>query len=266
MLGRFPINKFDEPCATLGHVYRGFYHLIADSIPRIFGLHHPSLAGIPKIRLLYDRRFNVEQLEIIRSLIPNNVQLTEVPIVSRIRALNYIHLPFLSARRTDVTPVWARESLGYAPSEYLNWYRDRVLTYFGFSDSGQSLRKIYVSRRYATVRSIVNEEVLTGPLERLGFETVFLERLSLRAQAELFRSASHVVAQHGAGLTNLIYMPCGGTVIEIMSSPEKSRHFCLLAKSLGINHTFLTQQGRDKNADLVVGKALVHDILDVVGG
>ncbi|MDG1486875.1 MAG: glycosyltransferase family 61 protein, partial [SAR324 cluster bacterium] len=44
---------------------------------------------------------------------------------------------------------------------------------------------------------------------------IYLEQLSIREQVQLFRSASHVIAAHGAGLTNVIFAPAAVKILEI---------------------------------------------------
>lgn len=65
--------------------------------------------------------------------------------------------------------------------------------------------RIYVSRSRAESRRICNEQQLSQRLCSQGFREVFLEDLSFSEQVRLFASASHVVAVHGSGLTNVLF-------------------------------------------------------------
>ena len=47
----------------------------------------------------------------------------------------------------------------------------------------------------------------------------------LSSEVQLFSGATHVVAPHGAGLTNALWMPVGGKVLEIRPS-YASGDFC----------------------------------------
>ena len=51
------------------------------------------------------------------------------------------------------------------------------------------------------------------------------DRFSISEQVELFRTASHVIAAHGAGLTNVLFAPADVRILEIR--PElSSGQFC----------------------------------------
>jgi len=76
-------------------------------------------------------------------------------------------------------------------------------------------QRIVIMRRRAGRRSIVNQQELLQALTPLGFKPVWLERLPLTQQIELFHRAECVVGPHGAGLTNLLFCRPGAVVIEI---------------------------------------------------
>lgn len=66
-------------------------------------------------------------------------------------------------------------------------------------------RRIYISRRRAKSRRLLNEEELTGILKKHRFEICELEDMTVSDQIRLFSSASVIVGPHGAGFTNLVY-------------------------------------------------------------
>ena len=76
-------------------------------------------------------------------------------------------------------------------------------------------RRLFVSRGDAKKRRLINEDKVLARLERFDFEVVTPGRLPLADQIGLFSEAQIVAGPHGAGLTNLIFMPAGGSVIEI---------------------------------------------------
>jgi len=80
---------------------------------------------------------------------------------------------------------------------------------------GRATRRVYLSRKGVRRRRIVNEPDLVDALERRGFDTVQSERLAFDEQLELFSETSVLVSAHGAGLANQVFMPPGGTVVEI---------------------------------------------------
>ena len=86
-------------------------------------------------------------------------------------------------------------------------------------------KKIYVSRKLAIKRHLANEEDFLGLLNEHEFHKVYLEQMSIREQVELFLSSSHVIAAHGAGLTNVIFAPADVKILEIRPL-RSSGQFC----------------------------------------
>lgn len=104
---------------------------------------------------------------------------------------------------------------GRVTSRSCNFLRD-LLPHVndGLRDSDQG---IFVSRKDAKRRRIVNEEEVWKMLRRRGFKRVTLSGLSVRDQMRLFASAPAVVAPHGAGLSNLVFCRPGIRVVECFS-------------------------------------------------
>ncbi|KAA5595962.1 glycosyltransferase family 61 protein [Blastochloris sulfoviridis] len=100
-------------------------------------------------------------------------------------------------------------------------------------------RRIFISRKSlsstaAGYRALVNADALGEALERLGFETVFPERLSAEEQIEVFANASIVVGQSGAAMFNVAFSHPGTIVVDIESEGHWIHaHLCLFS-SLGL--------------------------------
>ena len=76
--------------------------------------------------------------------------------------------------------------------------------------------RLYVSRRKARLRRVLNEDEILAYLEPLGFVPYCLEDLPFGEQAGLLARAEAVIGPHGAGLTNCVFSPPGCVVIEFM--------------------------------------------------
>ena len=96
-------------------------------------------------------------------------------------------------------------------------------------------RKILVLRPGAVTRRIQNSDELMLNLK--GWETVVLEKMSIREQMKTFAEASHVMAAHGAGLTNLLWCQPGTKVIEIQDKNMLHKKvYPVLSHHLGLEH------------------------------
>jgi capsular polysaccharide biosynthesis protein len=118
-------------------------------------------------------------------------------------------------------------------------------------DPAPPFRKLYVTRRNAKVRRLVNEVEVADYLTDRGFEVVALEERPFREQVQLFAEAEVVVAQHGAGLTNLLFAQ-SPRVLEIMSDQDRQIYFNLISQSRGFAHKQVHMNGTDKNDDVTV--------------
>jgi capsular polysaccharide biosynthesis protein len=105
-------------------------------------------------------------------------------------------------------------------------------------DSTSKRKRIYVSRKSESVRSIANEDQLYPILDHFGFTLVESQHLSLHQQIDLFSEAEWICGPHGAGLSNLVWMN-SPKVIEI--SPFDYTNECFLHVALACNSQFYTR-------------------------
>ncbi len=85
-------------------------------------------------------------------------------------------------------------------------------------------KRIYISRKKAARRKIVNENEIVRMLEGLGFKTVTLEDLKLEEQVGTFSEADWVIGPNGSSMFNLAFCHKGARVIELFS--ESSVNVC----------------------------------------
>ncbi len=107
-----------------------------------------------------------------------------------------------------------------------------------------NFKRIFISRKRAKIRKIINEDEIMPELEKLGFKAICLEDYNLPEQAKILNSAEIVIAPHGSGLTNLIY--CNATkVIEIFTFEGFTQPFEKISTKLGLKHySFLTHKDK----------------------
>jgi hypothetical protein len=120
------------------------------------------------------------------------------------------------------------------PADLLAAARAHVLARF---PPRGSARRVYIRRR--GTRAVVNEDEVEQTLRPLGFETHEMENLTPGEQITLFRDAEHVVAAHGAALTNLIYCEAGTRVLELMPDPEYRSAYAEISDKLSLVHAVL---------------------------
>jgi len=99
-------------------------------------------------------------------------------------------------------------------------------------------RIVYVSRSSST-RSLESELELESLLEHEGIEVIHCEKLSWAEQVFLFSDVKALIGPHGAGLTNCVFMPRGGRVVELVDRHYFNPCFKLLSDMLDQTHSLL---------------------------
>ena len=79
-------------------------------------------------------------------------------------------------------------------------------------------KRIFISRKDAPKRKILNEDEIFKLFEAKGFVRYELSKLSVAEQILLFNQAEMVVGEHGAGMTNCLFCKPGTKVIEIFQA------------------------------------------------
>lgn len=143
--------------------------------------------------------------------------------------------------------------------------RSRILQYScAFTTANEDFQragKVYINRTKQTKRRIVNESGLSESIQSLGYQSVFMEELEFTEQVRLMNNTQMLLGAHGAGLTNMLFMPRGSTVIEIRREADALNNiFYWLASVLGHRYYYLPAKcvplERDKSEyladDLVV--------------
>ena len=118
-------------------------------------------------------------------------------------------------------------------------------------------RRLFVSRGDARKRRLTNEDEILARLARFDFEVVTPGRLPLGDSIGLFSEAQVVAGPHGAGLTNLVFMPPGGSVIEIFCPDWVHGTHAWLSHLSGHAHGYVVSDETARNLDYrLTGKAL----------
>ena len=75
-----------------------------------------------------------------------------------------------------------------------------------------------------------------------GFEIHVFEQYSLSKQVDLMRDTQCLLGMHGAGLTNMLFMPSVGSVIELRNRGDQHNN-CYFSMASELNHAYYYLQG-----------------------
>lgn len=246
------------------HLFRpgsyNHYHWLIETLPQIWALKQMPFADAPilvneasfktgRVEWRADRAVKLECLEALgygsdRLAFTDgaivDVPMAHVPLVQT----NPILKPALSIYAPLKTELVKRSTLGAAPG-----------------------LKVLVSRAAAPTRRLLNEDAVMEILTPLGFTRVTLEKMPLKDQATLFAAADTVLAPHGAGLANIVFLRPGARVIELLPEAMKDRAFIYsrLCHLFDARHVTVLCRSETCTDDYRVDPALITAALDAVG-
>jgi len=263
-----------------GSVLTSDSQLLADLSPEVWGVeHHPIFS---RFRLPTARKLTGRTAIAVTPEAPGNYYHWLIDLLPRVGLLGLTKGGFESFERLLIngrrTP-YELESLAAAgtPLEKI-WYvdaRDRfqleeaiISSMDQFSRTvapwkiemlralGNSLPnahsvtgRVYVSRRGAAVRRVVNEGELEKLLRVANFTLVELETKSWKEQVGAFANAEVILAPHGAALANIAFCKPGTLVAEISTRAGYKDFYLQLAAAARLRYRFIEAQPRTPSSD-----------------
>jgi len=142
---------------------------------------------------------------------------------------------------------------GHFNDEVIRGVRGVLLSAFGNSGHQGASERLYISRHHAAKRRIVNEDEVSQILCRFGFQTICAEELSFEQQVQISARARYIVSNHGAGLTNMLFMREGGSVLELRHQSDRINNcYFTLSSALDLKYFYQTcrpaSDGEDPHA------------------
>lgn len=206
--------------------WQNYYHWFADVLTR---LHDLLPLSEPKLQVILPSGMSPWQM--------HSLELLGLPLDRCV--FHSGKRPWRVEKLLYISPV---TMTGNHTPESLFWLRNTLLSKLGLSLQSAGWRKIYLTRKGARSRHILNEEEYLPLLKNRGIEVVDCAQLSLEEQIRLFSEARCVIAPHGAALTNILYAPTGAKIFEIFE-PGSIRQ-CYWSMSLTLGHDYSCGMGK----------------------
>lgn len=223
-----PLRKTKETVAVLYIKDSGvYYHWMTDVLPKLKLM---AASGIKPDRYVINGQITAPfQYETLEHLgIPRN-RIIESSDNLHLQASKLIVSGYTAGIRAKWTCQFLRKA--FLSGELHKSKRERG-------------KRLFISRRLASKRKLVNEEDVMRFLKPRGFTRVDLEKLPVTEQARLFHSAEAIVAPHGAGLTNLVFCRPGTKVVEMFSPNHVHPCYAIISSHMGLKHYYLIGTGK----------------------
>ena len=125
----------------------------------------------------------------------------------------------------------------YVQLHLLNYVKEKLLkAALAHQSSIELAPKIFISRKDAPQRKVINEDAVFALFEQEGFVRYELDKLSVIDQILLFYQADVVVSAQGTGLANIIFCQPGTQIVELLQGLNDCT-FWYLSQDLHLNYT-----------------------------
>jgi capsular polysaccharide biosynthesis protein len=125
-------------------------------------------------------------------------------------------------------------------------------------------KRLYISRRKAKSRKLVNETEIYSFLQSKGFIEFFPEEHTIAETASCFAGADYIVGVHGSGFANLAFISQQAKVIDIVAPMHLDPYYWMLTNRNQGKYAYIFGEGErpDENQDLNVHKVDEDILLD----
>jgi hypothetical protein len=212
---------------------RGYFHWLADVLPRLITIR--------------------ERLRDLVLILPE-----------KYRELEYVQAslkPFTLGGVEYIAPgeaLFCRELIVPTQTAPSGHYNERLIRRVGelmseFYASEQreiSHDRVFISRSQAPKRRIRNEDEVSEVLRDYNFRIVHTESLSFAEQVRLAAGARYLVSNHGAGLTNMLFMNPDSNVLELRHLSDNINNcYFTMASALNLNYFYQSCEPANRGED-----------------
>jgi hypothetical protein len=236
-------ESFDEDAVWVTDNWSNcYFHWMTDVLPRLYAIHDRT----PDATLLlpdWSRAFEYT----LSSLAP-----------FAINKIKYIDRKQVLLCRTLITPTHTAPTGNYNEA-IVRALRDLYTKHYRTGENGLPSDKVYISRGKAQRRRIANEDAILPILKEYGFKIFHFEDHPFEQQVKIILNARHIVSNHGAGLTNMLFLAAGGSVFELRRDTDSHLNcYFSLASALGLNYFYELCEAQNSNDDSYTGNLLIN--------
>jgi capsular polysaccharide biosynthesis protein len=215
----------DEPCVLLGYS-ASHYHWLIDYLPRLYSVEQfAHLKGLP---LLVGANITAAHVASLAHLGIPSSQLLRLDPAAVVRC-RHLWVPSILS-----------DGLGLHPVAF-KWLRRRFAS---LVPAAAGRERLFVSRRDATTRQLINEDAVMAEAARFGFVRIEASRLDFAEQVARFGRAEAVIGVTGSGLSNAVFAPAGAAFIELHNMEQGAAFIEVLTAQLGQRYVRLPGEPR----------------------
>ena len=207
--------------AVLAHeyAYSNFSHWIFDVLPKI---------SILKDTFLFD--------QVDWFLVGHSDKDYQLQTLLHLEVPRHKIIRFSASSHFQAETLLSPRLTGYQLQHHPSWKINFLIENFGNCQHSKLARKLFISRKDAPFRHLLQEDLLFEKLSLLGFEQICLSGLSLEDTVNLFSEAEAVVGPFGSGLMNIAFCQPGTKVVEIVTPAFYNCYHWYLSSVRNLQH------------------------------
>lgn len=192
------VVKINGDCIVAHNSYfQNYYHWLLEAVPRLFLLKEKATQ--------YKLLLNANSPNFIKQYVS----------LFGFKEIVYLEDNYLAkVKHVTFTTFTSRGLAMYEPviRNMVKWLfkKNEIL------ENSNPTKNIFITRKNAKYRRLINEDEIISYLSSNGFEIVTLENLTIKEQMQLFANAKNVIGTQGAGMANMIYSTHGKMLITII--------------------------------------------------
>ncbi|MBI9062165.1 MAG: glycosyltransferase family 61 protein [Marinilabiliaceae bacterium] len=209
-----------------------YYHWIAETLPRLFSVK--------------------DQIKNRYIILPKRFQ-NQTYIEPSLKIFNFKGVKYIDKNIVVDNLLYVSElaDTGNFNNQITQEFHSYLRTYFeDYNLNSSSSERIYITRKKATVRRVVNEDELLQCIKKYNFKEIIFEDLSWFEQVKLVYNAKIIIGPHGAGLTNAIFMAQGTSLLELRPKGHFFFNcFYTMADAINLNYYYQTCDVKHPHVD-----------------
>lgn len=199
------------------------------------------------------KMYLIQKKESATILMPSNIRMAyQLEILNKLKIkFKYFDSEFIFLKKAFYFSNFS-EFPGYYSCDTIQMARNLlgVPTFLKNSAVKNPYFPVYISRRLASRRKIVNESEIIGLMNEYNIKIIDIENHSFNQIVNKFSYVTHIISIHGAGLTNMIFMKKGFSVFELLlenTLPDKCYYFLANACELSYSYQFCKSVNNSKD-------------------
>jgi capsular polysaccharide biosynthesis protein len=221
----------------------GYFHWMTEFIPRLFKARHlvsECCVILPHLNnSIWNLRSALRSVVISGKLIPSTSYFSESVEAFNLQSV-YKHKPRIPLKVKGLFLSAHVAPSGNYDDDTMRALRNFYYQHYQISSEMKAAKLIYATRRSAARRFVKNEQEVNEMLKSIGFEILELESFSFRDQVRMFSETKFFIGQHGAALTNLLFMREESFVMELKTEGD-SQNLCYFSLANAMNVHYLYQ-------------------------